>query len=301
MRVVVAVDPTKSSEWVESALTCFPLGDSLDVVVVSAPDVRPPPRTSPGPPARRLYGAAIAALHNQAAEAAGRAADILRERLAARAATVTARVARDAAAPVAIVQAAACWSADLILTGPSTAGRFRRAILGSVPDDIARTAHCPVLMLKRDVPTLQRVLVATDGSVHAEAALRFVATFRMPHTVQVRVSAVSEPTPVGWVSALSTGRREEGWGRRVAEIEHKAASRAIVKAEEVLTGLRCPLQSSLRAGEAAAELVKEVDNWRPDLLVFGARGRTTGPDVALGRVAESLLQAASCPLLVVRA
>ena len=42
-----------------------------------------------------------------------------------------------------------------------------------------------------------------------------------------------------------------------------------------------------------------VAGW--DLLVVGARGRTAGSTVPLGRVTESLLHQAPCPTLVYRA
>ena len=49
------------------------------------------------------------------------------------------------------------------------------------------------------------------------------------------------------------------------------------------------------------ELTDELERWGPDLLVLGARGRTAGPDVALGSLTETLLGRAPCPSLIVRA
>jgi nucleotide-binding universal stress UspA family protein len=64
--------------------------------------------------------------------------------------------------------------------------------------------------------------------------------------------------------------------------------------------LSCPIQSSVRHGDAGRELADEVRRWVPDLLVIGARGRTAARTVALGRVTESLLRDAACPTLVYR-
>ena len=75
---------------------------------------------------------------------------------------------------------------------------------------------------------------------------------------------------------------------------------AVAWALDILTPLPCPIQSSVRHGDAGRELADEVRRWVPDLLVIGARGRTAGSDVPLGRVTQSLLRQVACPTLVYR-
>lgn len=298
MRVIVAVDPTADPDWVENALRVFPLGDPLDIVLVSALDIPRPPLTSPGRTARRLYGSAIAGLLAQAQRAAEQVVKSLQARLAGRAASVAARVVDGRPAP-AIIQAAASWSADLIITGTSGRGAFSRAILGSVSDEVVQSAPCPVLVAKRWVASLQRVLAATDGSLHAEAALRFLAKLPVPTTAEVRVCVVSEaPRPP--ITPLRGHGQRQGM-LLLAEMEKRTALQAMAKAQGIMAALSCRIQSSLRIGDAGHELADEVNRWIPDLLVIGARGRTAGPNVPLGSVAELLLRATRCPTLVVRA
>jgi nucleotide-binding universal stress UspA family protein len=86
----------------------------------------------------------------------------------------------------------------------------------------------------------------------------------------------------------------------VTEVEKRAAIRAVTKAFSILASLPCRFQSSVRHGDAGRELADEVHRWVPDLLVLGARGRTAGSDVALGRVTENLLRQTACPTLVYR-
>jgi nucleotide-binding universal stress UspA family protein len=297
VRIVIAVRPARPQVWIESFLTGFPPVDPVDIVVVSALAMPCPPLTSPGPAAARLYGAAAAALRAEAADAARLAVETVGTCLAGRVARVAARVSAERPAE-AILHAAAAWDADLIVIGPATAGPVRRAFLGSVPDDVVRGAGCPVLVAKRSLTELRRVLVATDGSLHAEAAIRFLLRLPVPRSANLRVSAVSETRPGRWLPGIPV---RVGGSARFAEIERRAASGAIAAAQAALAALHCPVQSSLREGEAAHELAQEVDGWRPDLVVLGARGRTAGPEVSLGRVAEALLRGAPCPTLVVRA
>jgi nucleotide-binding universal stress UspA family protein len=298
MRVIVAVDPTADPDWVENALRVFPLGDPLDIVLVSALDIPRPPLTSPGRTARRLYGNAIAGLLAQAQRASEQVVTSLQTRLASRVASLAARVVDGRPAPT-IIQTAASWNADLILTGSSGRGALSRALLGSVSDEVVRSAPCPVLVAKRWVASLQRVLAATDGSQHAEAALRLLAKLPVPATAEVRVCVVSEaPRPP---IPLLCGHGQRQSMLLVAEMEKQTALRAMARAQGILGDLSREIQSSLRTGDAGHELTDEVNRWVPDLLVIGARGRTAGPNVPLGRVAEVVLRATRCPTLVVRA
>ncbi len=299
MRVIIAVDPTADPDWVEDALRVFPLADPLDIVLVSALDISVPPLTSPGRNARRLYNWAVAEQHAQAQRAAKQIATSLQERLASRAASVAARVVDGRPAPT-IIRAAASWGADLIITGSSGRGALSRAFLGSVSDEVVRSAPCPVLVAKRWVASLQRVLAATDGSLHAEAALRFLAKLPVPATAEVRVCVVSEAPSRPPIAPLCGHDKRQGM-LLLAETEKRTALRAMARAQGIMAGLSCHIQSSLRIGDAGHELTDEVNRWIPDLLVIGARGRTAGPNVPLGSVAEVVLRATRCPTLVVRA
>jgi nucleotide-binding universal stress UspA family protein len=294
MRVVIALEPQTDPGWVTAGLRIVPLTDPLDVVLVSALDVPHPPLTSPGPAARRLYGGAIAGLRREVQQGAEAVVETVRAELRPRAASVSVRIVDGRPVPT-ILLAARSWGADLILVGASSRGALRRTLLGSVSDEVVRAAPCPVLVAKRHATQLARMLVATDGSLHAEAALRFLAALPVPPTVELRVCAVSE-TPV----ALPGSESRAATLLLLVDTEKRTAVQAVTKALDILTALSCPIQSSVRHGDAGRELADEVRRWVPDLLVLGARGRTAGSTVPLGRVTESLLRQAPCPTLVYR-
>jgi nucleotide-binding universal stress UspA family protein len=296
MRVVIALEPHADPAWVTGALRVVPLTDPLDIVLVSALDVPHPPLTSPGPAARRLYGGAITGLRRAAQQGAEVVTEIVRAELRPRTASVAVRIVDGRPVPT-ILLAARVWSAELILIGASRRGTLRRTLLGSVSDEVVRAAPCPVLVVRRPATHLERMLVATDGSLHAEAALRFVAALPVPPTVELRVCAVSE-MPEAWPAPLRDG--PAATLLLLVDTEKRTAVQAVRKALDILTTLACPIQSSLRHGDAGRELADEVRRWVPDLLVVGARGRTAGSSVPLGRVTESLLRQAPCPTLVYR-
>src|SRR5262245_9840069 len=284
MRVVIEVEPHADPGWAAEGLATLPLTDPLEVVLVSALDVPRPPLTSPGPAARRLYAGAITGLRREAAQCAEAVIETLRPALRPRAASVAVRIVDGRPVPT-ILDAATAWNADLILVRSNDRGLIGRTLLGSVSGDVVRAAPCPVLVVKRRVTRFERMLVATDGSLHAEAAVRFVATLAVPPTAELRVCAVSE-TPD---AVPGTGRD----GRAamlvlLTETETRTAVHAVTSALDILAALACPIQSSVRHGDARRELTEEVRRWVPDLLVLGARGRTAARDAPLGRVTETL-------------
>lgn len=296
MRVVIALKPQVDPGWVTESVRSFPWADPLDVVLVSALDISEPPLTSPGPAARRLYDGALAALRRDAREGADAVVEAVRPALRPRAASVAVRIVAGRPA-LTILHSARSWNADLILVGGSGRGAIGRALMGSVSDDVVRAAPCPVLVARRCGGGLERMLLATDGSLHAEAALRFVAALPVPPTAELRVCAVSEA--LGGPAA--SGHDPKGAALLVLEeAEKRTAVQAVSRALDMLTPLPCPIQSSVRYGDAGRELADEVRRWVPDLLVIGARGRTAGSEVPLGRVTQGLLRQAACPTLVYR-
>jgi nucleotide-binding universal stress UspA family protein len=296
VRVVIALDPQVDPGWVAESIPIFPWADPLDVVLVSALDIPRPPLTSPGPMARRLYYGALAELRRDAQVSAEAVIEAVRPAIWPRAASVAIRIVTGRPAPT-ILHAARSWNADLILVGGTERGAVGRALRGSVSDEVVRTAPCPVLVARRRAARFERLLVATDGSQHAEAALRFVAALPVPPTAELRVCAVSETpdSPPG-----SSRGPMAATLLLLEEAEKRTAVQAVARALDMLTPLPCPIQSSVRYGDAGRELADEVRRWVPDLLVIGARGRTAGSEVAVGRVTQSLLRQATCPTLVFR-
>jgi nucleotide-binding universal stress UspA family protein len=60
------------------------------------------------------------------------------------------------------------------------------------------------------------------------------------------------------------------------------------------------VESAVVVGTPAEELVRWADDHRADLLVVGTHGRKGLPRLVLGSVAERVVRAAPCPVLVAR-
>ena len=141
-------------------------------------------------------------------------------------------------------------------------------------------------------PGLRKVLVATDFSATAGAAVAWAVEVARPHGATVRlVHALTLPTPVpGYVVAdgLDFGQ------------ELRAAAQArLDQAADELAGGGTPVETDLRMGIPSQAILGAAEEWQPDLLVIGTRGLTGLAHLLLGSTAERVVQKAPCPVLSV--
>jgi nucleotide-binding universal stress UspA family protein len=107
---------------------------------------------------------------------------------------------------------------------------------------------------------------------------------------------VVEPFPIGvepWVG------QSESLDQIDAELKRRA-SRLIKKITERLKKQDLRVQSAIRHGGAASEIVKEAERWAADLIVVGSHGYKPIERFFLGSVALSVVSHSPCSVEVVR-
>lgn len=123
-----------------------------------------------------------------------------------------------------------------------------------------------------------RVLIATDGSACAQAAIDFVAARRWASETSLRLVAV-----------------DDTYGEHRAEIEeHLETAAAALRA----TGR--PVETRLWSGRAGSVLLADAEKWSADLVVAGNRGRGRIGSLVLGSVSAELVERARTSTLIVR-
>lgn len=199
-----------------------------------------------------------------------------------------------------IPKAAAEWKADLILMGSHGRGAFGRLLVGSTVQAVLRHASCSVEIVRqgREKSGVMRVLVPTDGSDCAMAALRVVAGQPWPARTEIRVISTPElpvlsgaypyypPEVVVEVATANEGHAKEAVEKGV-EILKKAGLNASGEVAE-------PRESPVRA------ILGMADLWGADLIVMGSHGRRGFDRYILGSVSESVALHAHCSVEVVR-
>lgn len=211
--------------------------------------------------------------------------------------SVRRHVERGRAAQV-IAETAAALPADLVVMGSRGHGALQAMLLGSVADEVAGKAACPVLVARS--AAVNRVLVATDGSPAADSIPELLATLPLVAGHPTDVVAVTVPEPPGFemMATLYTlgNVHPELLAREGAEYAESVSSRMV----EHLGRIGIPATAHVRRGDPAREIVTAAEELHTDLVVLGSRGLGGVERLLLGSVARNVLTAAHCSVMVVR-
>lgn len=124
------------------------------------------------------------------------------------------------------------------------------------------------------------ILLADDGSQHAQAAVQFLQTIPPASTSQVRL-----------VRAFSSGQIDA-----VPEFEL-----SLKRTETQLSTLGLRVETELKLA-SPADLILETAEANPmDLIILGAKGLRSTAGILLGGVAQQVIEYSNCPVLIVRA
>jgi nucleotide-binding universal stress UspA family protein len=184
---------------------------------------------------------------------------------------------------------------DIDLVAMSTQGRvgIEQRLLGSTTERVVRRATVPVCTLRPDGESFrypyQNVLVATDGSECANAALDRAIDIAKKTGATLHVLSVVERS-AGDVHPEAQGDSLEAEATRVLEEATAAAEDASV--ESVI--------GNIEAGVAVHRTIQSyIADHDIDLVAIGARGRTGMERYLLGSVTEKTIRTASIPVLAV--
>jgi nucleotide-binding universal stress UspA family protein len=138
---------------------------------------------------------------------------------------------------------------------------------------------------------LNRIVVYTDLAPASAVALRAAhALARASHASIAVLRVVAEPLAADWTSEVATARLPAIQGAMEDEVREWLDT-TMGEVETIGIGL------AVETGDPAAEIVRHVGTERPDLLVLAA---PTG-DADAAAVAQAIVSAAPCAVLVVRA
>ena len=186
---------------------------------------------------------------------------------------------------------------DLIVMATAAKSGLSRLFLGSVTEQVVRSAPCSVLVVgpecedhrPSDPPTVLSAVDFSETSIEAaKLAHELSAQLSARHVV---VHAVSDP-PVPTFYGLEHTMTPAVWTAITERSEKELAE--LVKTE--LGGSR----AQVRSGGAVAEIVRACDEHNADLLVVGSHGLTGLSRLLLGSVTEKLVRVSPIPVLVVR-
>ncbi|MDT0630850.1 universal stress protein [Rubrivirga litoralis] len=208
------------------------------------------------------------------------------------------------AVPEAVLDYARDEEVDLVVMGTHGRRGWRRGVLGSAAEAVARRAPCPVLTVRPlDAPGQgewppSRVLLAADElpargdhAAPVPLAARWAARLAVAYHAPLEIVHVTTP------SRLSLGLPDE-----LARVQAREREALLTLAEALRAEAEAelPVGVAVRSGDPAAAVRAAAEETRAHLLVVGTHGRGGAGRALLGSVAETLVRTAPCPVLVAR-
>lgn len=129
-----------------------------------------------------------------------------------------------------------------------------------------------------------RVLIAYDGSAHAQAAIALAEDLFKPCVLGQHCS----------LTAMTVLPTQSIGG-------HEALQRSLDEVKEHLEMQDLPVQALIKAGNPAASINDYAQEIDANLILIGAQGLRATLGILLGGVAQQVVEYSHCPVLVVRA
>jgi nucleotide-binding universal stress UspA family protein len=300
MKILLAVDGSRYRD-AEAELVAgitWPAGTTTHVLAVVPERL---PLIGIGPETQRLVDETLADIRQQERVAAEALAVRVVDRLRAYDLTTEAHVREGRPAEV-ILEHAEALSADLIVIGArglSAPGEFR---LGATAHRLIHYADCPVLVTRSPVRAqLLSTILATDGSTEAGRAAEFPCALSLPQWAEVTVVSVAEAEG-GIVPAIRSDEYHSAANVPAALRQTLLDAAEACLAETVVNLRDCGAQvgGGVRIGHPADEILSAARDQEADMIIVGARGRTSATCFRLGGVAQKVVRYAPCSVLVVR-
>jgi nucleotide-binding universal stress UspA family protein len=197
---------------------------------------------------------------------------------------------------VSIVTQARRRRADLVILGSRGLSDIRGFLLGSVSRSVLTQAPCPVLIVKRPLSSLDRVVLAVDGSKHSRRACEFACQRVFQESTQVSVLSVAGDGLTEMASQVLPAAQIQDLTR--PQIDHAQELVGQYRDQVLKTG--CSATTEVRTGHTSEQILQHAEQLKADLIIVGSRGLEGTERLELGSVAESVLKYAPCSVLVVK-
>ncbi|KAF5050599.1 putative universal stress protein [anaerobic digester metagenome] len=135
-----------------------------------------------------------------------------------------------------------------------------------------------------------RLLVAVDGSVHGEKALR-------------KATLLALSSPAYEIAVVCVVEVRE-FASLIAEVDTEEletqARKVLQDSLEILTSEGVSATTHLLHGPPVTKILEFAETFKPDLIVTGSRGMGAAKGALIGSVSSSLSKRASTSVLIVR-
>lgn len=184
--------------------------------------------------------------------------------------------------------------ADLLVISATAGGRLQR-MLGSAADRIVRRACCPVLVVRGELPVPpRRVLAPVDLSPLSADAFRT----GLGRLGELRGGEGGEIEALFVLSVLQRQVAPQFTPEQVDRFAREELERFV---ERHAGGAALRVGRKVRAGNTREQILEEIRESGPDLVLLGTHGLGGFDRVVIGSVAADVIRESPCSVLVVPA
>jgi nucleotide-binding universal stress UspA family protein len=192
-----------------------------------------------------------------------------------------------------IEEAIKSYKIDLLVVGTHGAGAVEKVLIGSGAEEIFRQAKVPVLTVGPSVTKeslyeieFKNILFATDFGTSAEREAEYAVSLAQKHCSRLRLVHVL-PHPEAYGKDILAERRETS----MVQLRELVASE---------TDLHYKLDFEVAVGEPVKQILRIAEETKADLIIMGAKGRSSLAGYVPHTKAHRVVCGARCPVLTVR-
>jgi nucleotide-binding universal stress UspA family protein len=148
---------------------------------------------------------------------------------------------------------------------------------------------------------IHRILVALDGSEHAQHALTYALNIAAKYAAHIHLLSVFHPVAFPYSPYPPTGTTVQLMQQALdaqRQHQHDILSHALKGAQLQYPELE--FSTSLKEGRPADMIVQTAVDVQVDLIVIGSRGLGGVKQLFLGSVSDRVADEAHCPVLIVK-
>ena len=146
-----------------------------------------------------------------------------------------------------------------------------------------------------------KILLAVDGSRYSEAAIGLVKAVKIGRKAEVTVlTVIPEHVFLGGHTLVDLLGRSAALKTQVRKAEEERALELLAKLSKSLATRGLKVETMVRRGSPADEIIKTCRSIQADLALVGLKGTSDAPEFLLGSVAHKVIKYAPCSVLVAK-
>lgn len=145
-----------------------------------------------------------------------------------------------------------------------------------------------------------KILLATDGSPCAHAAVEFMEHFPFPRDGKASVLTVINRDDFKGKEEKQLSKEQRKVLRKTREMVRKESDKLLAVKADRLKEAGWAVTTEVRDGHPAEEIVNAAQELDVDLIVMGCHGLSAIGRLFLGSISDAVLQRAHCSVLIVK-